>query len=414
MLDHDAFWKEKLARLPWPGKRFTQEMMANVEQRLSDSPKPRSGRCLMWSTAAVLVLVAVLFLPTLLTSNEAGLPQVPTQPVVIVPRGDSEPAELQLKAGDGGDLAAWEAMDASAYRPTDQTLIEFTIALIRRELGAMGGPSVPTDRLWEDVDRKRVLDRYEVSSPWIQEVHVEQVEEAGEVINYVLLLTLTDSTQATFEERLRISIVTESHLIRDVEILDGEESNEDIMESEEPVTDADQELPPTDYMLDLLAEDKEHKVAVYAAAMPTADTFQEITVFYGDRSRTFEEWTNSSFESYYPQLWVTDVTGDGEKEIVIELTIDHGTGSQLSELHVLDANLEEIPAADPVQAARSALEYTIELGEDSRSYAFRLNGAEHTFSYKESDAGYWFEAPYLGNIVTGNACFLETRIISTG
>mgnify|MGYP006976784404 FL=1 len=399
MPHHDDFWKEKLARPPWPSKRFTQEMMANVEQRLITSPKTRSPSYPMWSLAAVLVLVAVLFLPSLFTPDEAGIPPVTTRPVVVVPRDDAEPAEHKLQAGDGGDLATWEAMDTSAYRQADQTLIEFTIALIRRELGAMGGPSVPTDRLWEEVERKRVLDRYEVSSPWIQEVHIEQVEESGDVIDYTLLLTLTDSTQATFEERLRLSIVIDSHLIRDVEIRDGEDSAAKSIESEEPVADAEQELPPKDHTLYLLAEDTEHKVAVYATAMPTPDTYKEMTVFYGDRSRTFEEWTNSSFDAFYPLLWVTDVTGDGENEIVIELIVHHGTGYHGSELHVLDANLEEIPVADPVQAARSALEYTLESNEESRTYTFRMNGDEHTFSYKESDAGYWFEAPYLGNVV---------------
>ena len=398
MLDHDAYWKEKLARPPWSGKRFTREMMASVERRLMTRPKLRSGSRWMWSTAAVAALVVVLFLPGLIAPREVGLPQVPTDPVVVAPRHETEPEELRLQAGDGGDLAAWEALDASAHRPTDQTLIEFTIALIRRELGAMGGPGVPTDRLWEDVERKRVLDRYEVSSPWIQEAHVADVEEDDDGIDYQLLLTLTDSTQTTFQERLRISIGIDTHLIREVEILEDDTVAE-AEQPEESVADREREPAPKDYTIDPLAEDTEHQVALYPANLPDQATFRGIRVFWGDRSRNFEEWTNSAFDTFSPQLWVTDVTGDGENEIVIELITDHGTGYRRSELHVLDAHLEEIPVADPVHAARTALEYELELNDDGRTYTFRVNGDEQTVAYQDSEAGYWFESPYLGNVV---------------
>lgn len=242
--------------------------------------------------------------------------------------------------------------------------------------------------LW-DVESKRVLDRYEVSSPWIQEVHVEEVEEDGDVFNYELLLTLTDSTQATFEERLKIRIASDTHLIRNVEILD---------EKADQNAYTDQAPQPKDVVLNLLAKDPEHGVSLYATKQ-IQSTFQDMMLIYGERSRTFEQWTNSANENFYPKLWVTDVTGDGENEIVIELSLRHGTVYLEPELHVLDAELEEIPVGDPVLAVQSALEYTLEFHEDSRTYTFRVNDTQHTFTYKEDHPLYWFEAPYMCNVV---------------
>lgn len=220
-------WEDRLSEGPYRQKRFTAGMMANVEKKLLklEAAQKRSKKpvWLAVTTTCAFLLVALLFtvqLPAWQKDNASAPPtdlplatedhNAATQP----PEVDEE-LPLQLHEGNGGELTAWEHMEANAFRETDRTIIAFTKALLQKQLGAMMGLEVPSDALWEDSSRKEALAVYELSSPWVQKVYIGKVEEQDDLIQYDLDLTLTDSTGAELKETLRVDIVADTALIRD-------------------------------------------------------------------------------------------------------------------------------------------------------------------------------------------------------
>lgn len=234
MIDQDSFWEEKLARPPFRGKRFTPEMMTKVERRVQRISRSRSVCPLPAAAMLILALGMLIILPVWISGHvmETSVPAGPQPGTEIEPPVDPapfepviEPVKLELKEGDGGNLEFWKLLDADAYRGTDQTIIEFAKALMLRELGALSGQSVPADRLWEHVEDKKLLDRYDISSPWVQEVHIEQVIEQDGEVHYRLRLMLTDSTGSAFYETLRMNIAADTNLIREVQIIEDEDGD---------------------------------------------------------------------------------------------------------------------------------------------------------------------------------------------
>lgn len=52
----------------------------------------------------------------------------------------------------------------------------------------------------------------------------------------------------------------------------------------------------------------------------------------------FPDWTNVSNEAYSPKIFYKDINSDGNKDLIIVLTTDYGTGIQEQNVHVLHNN----------------------------------------------------------------------------
>lgn len=396
MIDQDSYWEQRLSRHPFPRQRFTQEMMTNVEERLQHSSRRRSNNLFLRTAVVITALVMLMLVPGLWSIVNIEIPAGPDQtgpeqidqpppppPAEQEPEPEPETLKRELNNGIGGNISLWERLDAASFREVDQTMIEFIRALLRRELGAMGGPSVPADRLWEDPESKRVLEIYELSSPWVSVVHVEQIKELEESIRYTLRLTLTETSLHRFREELQVRISLETNLIEEVQIVD----------------DGTGRLPPKDIETFGLAEDPEHQLSLYSFLFPDEGEFYGITVFYKEQMQHFDHWWNTANETYYPEVWVTDLTGDGEEEIAILLTTGYGAGYLETEMKVLDNTLTEIPVLDPVSFAEDLVSTTLEQTDESRTYTLELNGEERTFVYDEDASGLWFDTAVFGNII---------------
>lgn len=215
-------WEQRLRQRPFKQRRFSPMMMHNVVQRV-ESPNHRKlfRRMIIVMTSALLLLVV----PGLFLLNNAMNSEYPLI-------GDGDPTKggfIQLgagtqvdtiKLGDGGNLVAWADMEASRYDANDRTLIQFVQALLQRKLGILGPSSPVIDTLWEQPEDKQVLERYELSSPWVAEVIIEGLMEDAEERVYELRLLLTDSTAAEFTEELQLTIRKSTSQISQVTIVD--------------------------------------------------------------------------------------------------------------------------------------------------------------------------------------------------
>lgn len=245
MTDWNPDWERKLSRPPFARRRFTPAMMAEVEQRLNGGRRRDDRRNLRpaWAAVALSLLLAaggvvaaveMLGHQAVQTANpgQAANPD-PAQPNSAQGSGQWTPAAsespsaspsespaLNLEAGDGGDTEWWSGLEPTSYDESDQTLIRFVQALMQRKLGILGGSSLETNRLWENLDDKLALARYDLSSPWIAEVHVGAVSDQADDRTYELRLLLTDSTKSEIRETLKLSIGNATHQISHVEVME--------------------------------------------------------------------------------------------------------------------------------------------------------------------------------------------------
>ena len=68
------------------------------------------------------------------------------------------------------------------------------------------------------------LDRYDVSSPWVYEVHVKEINAEAAQTVYQLRLLLRDSIPMTYEETIDVTIRNDSHRISLIEQIDIDET----------------------------------------------------------------------------------------------------------------------------------------------------------------------------------------------
>jgi hypothetical protein len=61
----------------------------------------------------------------------------------------------------------------------------------------------------------------------------------------------------------------------------------------------------------------------------------------GRNTLSFPKWMNVSNETYYPQLYYSDINDDRKKEIIIVLTTGYGSEVKIQEVHVFNKNNNE-------------------------------------------------------------------------
>ncbi|PJN55452.1 hypothetical protein PAEVO_21730 [Paenibacillus sp. GM2FR] len=378
-------WNKRLAEPPFKEPRFKADMMDDVEKRLMlvDMKRTRRG----WRRAAVAIVPVLLLLLGIGIWFGNLAPSIPDPAAPSPGTQGGGTFESSFLLGAGGDFDWWNLAKSEVKQDNDRTIVTLAAALLQRELGIWGGPSPD---IWEHSEVKWPLDRYDVSSPWVYEVHVKEInaEEAQTV--YRLRLLLRDSIPMTYEETIDVTIRNDSHKISLIEQINIDETGAPL----EEFKTGDEQGKPV-----ILKEDAQIGLKMTGTLIQKEGMIRSIHVQYGDMEHTFHDWKNVSNESYFPDVALLPARNNKEDVLAIILTTGYGTSVRESVLKLLTVHLREVMSADPVLAVKSRLSYkaTAEAGE--RIFQFTLVGVTRTFEYNEEDAGFWLDQPALGNMV---------------
>lgn len=97
----------------------------------------------------------------------------------------------------------------------------------------------------------------------------------------------------------------------------------------------------TNSKLKLIGSSEDEQVKLYAI-IETEDAIERVTLDINGRTKDFD-WSISHYSGTEPQLFYTDLTGDGKEEAVIIIQTGRGTGLDNYEIHVVNSdNLSEI------------------------------------------------------------------------
>ncbi|PIH59305.1 hypothetical protein [Paenibacillus sp. LK1] len=97
----------------------------------------------------------------------------------------------------------------------------------------------------------------------------------------------------------------------------------------------------TNSKLKLIGSSEDEQVKLYAIK-ETEDAIESVTLDINGRTKDFD-WSISHHSGTKPQLFYTDLTGDGKEEAVIIIQTGRGTGLDNYEIHVVNSdNLSEI------------------------------------------------------------------------
>ncbi|MGW7163040.1 hypothetical protein [Paenibacillus taichungensis] len=97
----------------------------------------------------------------------------------------------------------------------------------------------------------------------------------------------------------------------------------------------------TNSKLKLFGSSEDEQVKLYANKA-TEDAIERVTLDINGRTKDFD-WSISHYSGTEPQLYYTDLTGDGKEEAEIIIQTGRGTGLDNYEIHVVNSdNLSEI------------------------------------------------------------------------
>ncbi|MBT2762724.1 hypothetical protein [Paenibacillus sp. ISL-20] len=378
-------WNKRLAGPPFKERRFKADMMEDVEKRLTVVEMKRTRRG--WRRPAVAIIPAILLLlgGGIWFGNQT--PSIP-HPVAPGPGTQGGGTFSSILLGTGGDFDWWKLAKNEIKQANDRTIVTLTEALLLRELGIWGGP---TPDIWEHPEVKWPLDRYDVSSPWVYDVYVKEINREEAQTVYRLRLLLRDSIPMTYEETIDVTLRNDTHKISLIEQINIDETGAPL---EEFKTGDEQEKPV------ILNEDAQIGLKMTGTLIQKEGMIRSIHVQYGDTEHTFHDWKNVSNETYYPDVALLPAKNNKEDVLAIILTTGYGTGIRESELKLLTESFREVMSADPVLSVKSRLSYKATAEAAKRIFQFMLDGVTRTFEYKEEDAGLWLDQPALGNIVS--------------
>lgn len=103
------------------------------------------------------------------------------------------------------------------------------------------------------------------------------------------------------------------------------------------------------------------------------------------------DWTSTSNPTYAPQIYIQDVNSDKRDEIVVILTKGYGTGTMITEPHILDAEtLEEYYIEDLTPILLKNVKSTI----SESGVSIKVKGKETTVPSDqiEADKDNWFDS----------------------
>ena len=148
--------------------------------------------------------------------------------------------------------------------------------------------------------------------------------------------------------------------------------------SSDPVNETVQSRP-------LASAPEDPSVHLYAVN-PSQGLFHSAVLEIGQQRRTFR-WSGSADISTAPQLYYRDVNEDGVREAVVIITRASGTGVELQELHIINAQtMEEYAVESAAYAVSQRVHSSVELRDHNRQVhiTVTIDGATQTMDPKAS------------------------------
>lgn len=139
-----------------------------------------------------------------------------------------------------------------------------------------------------------------------------------------------------------------------------------------------------------LSEDEDVRITARESA---GDMLTNLQVEIDGNVRSFP-WENESNPSYYPEVWQLDINQDNEKEVMINLSLGHGTEVKSEALHVLKRDFTEINVEDPIQALS-----LIDMQIDKEQERLIVQNGNLSHSYPLPAGVEWFDQPHIGNVI---------------
>lgn len=384
MSDWKPDWDRRLAVPPFKKQRFHPGLMENVERRINIVESKRSRH--RFRGAAIFMIPALLLM--LGTGIWFGNKEAPknnlADPSPTTQGGGS--FESSFEPGGGGGFEWW-SFDREGLQGNDETIVTLALAFMNRELGIWGGP---TPDIWETPEVKEPLERFDVSSPWVYEVYVQEVRTEEEHTVYRLGLQLRDSIPMVYQETVDVTVRNNTHKIWLIELVNTDETGT-------PLDEFDSEAVKGETVT--LKEDPEIGLKITGTPLPNEDLIRSIRIQYMDKERIFDNWSNVNNNSYYPEAGLLTTLDKEEDVLAVIMTTGYGTGVRESVLRLLKRNFTEVKAADPVLTAESKIQADVKTESGKRIVQIMLDDETRTFEYNEEEAGIWRGKPALGSIV---------------
>ncbi|SDL16027.1 hypothetical protein SAMN05428961_104111 [Paenibacillus sp. OK060] len=137
----------------------------------------------------------------------------------------------------------------------------------------------------------------------------------------------------------------------------------------------------TNSKLKLIGSSKDEQVKLYAIK-ETKDAIERVTLDINGRAKDFD-WSISQHSGTEPQLFYTDLTGDGKEEAVIIFQTGRGTGLDNYEIHVVNSdNLSEIKVQRYEDIVAEHIESRVSKnGDGTLAITVISQGQEKNFNY---------------------------------
>lgn len=206
-------WNQRLAQPPLKQRHFRSDMMDRVENRLQLVEKKRERK--VWALPTVLI-VSILFVAV---SGDLWMNNH-TSPATVTVRSDPGLVPSSYEPGTGGDVYWWDFTESAVKQETDRTIATLAKALLKRELGVWGGS---TPDIWENSDVKQPLERYDVSSPWVNKVYIGSIKTVEKQTVYRLSLVLRDSAPTIYQETIDVHVQQGTHKISLIELVNTDD-----------------------------------------------------------------------------------------------------------------------------------------------------------------------------------------------
>lgn len=101
-------------------------------------------------------------------------------------------------------------------------------------------------------------------------------------------------------------------------------------------------------------------------------------------------WESIMNESFAPRLILEDISGEGQKELVVILTVGEGTGVNLSDIHVIEPeNFKETHVMDPLDIIVKNVDSSIVHENGAVTITITVSGQKSVITFNEDYAGGW-------------------------
>ncbi|WIV21298.1 hypothetical protein QPK24_11755 [Paenibacillus polygoni] len=138
---------------------------------------------------------------------------------------------------------------------------------------------------------------------------------------------------------------------------------------------------------EMITSSENEEVRLYSVNV-IKDEYQGMVVDVNGKQKEFD-WNFINLVD--PQIFYTDVTGDGKAETIIVLNTGKGTAMSINEIHVLDENLDEINVQDVLKVVSERISSQVTKKNDTTL------SIQVQFDNKELDLEHPVDSDYILN-----------------